>query len=158
MFFNPLASKPHVTARSNPPPFYLLWRHQFFNSRGQLCLLTWAEWRDLSDHTRMSLIQSRTPEKKAKKSGTLTWKFPWKSGSTTQLPLVSSNPKILKAFQKNSHHNEAYLIPSKRKNMRQEKRKKKGGEKAKRKSQVCCALLNPKTKFCFLRMPKLRKL
>ena len=37
---------------------------------------------------------------KGKKSVTLTWKFPWKSGSTTQLPLVSSNPKILKAFQK----------------------------------------------------------
>ena len=37
---------------------------------------------------------------KGKKSVTLTWKFPRKSGSTTQLPLVSSNPKILKAFQK----------------------------------------------------------
>ena len=36
--------------------------------------------------------------------------------------------------------------------MRQEKRKKKGGERAKSKSQDCCV------KFCFLRMPELRKL
>ena len=71
---------------------------------------------------------------------------------TTQLPLVSSNPNCPESFPKNSHHNEAYLIPRKRKIMRQEKRKKRGGEKAKRKSQDCCA------KFCFLRMPKLRRL
>ena len=37
--------------------------------------------------------------------------------------------------------------PAREKKMRQEKRKKKGGEKAKSKS-----------KFCFLRMPELRKL
>ena len=37
-----------------------------FNDQGQLCPLTCAEWRDLSNHTRMSTIQSRTPEKKAK--------------------------------------------------------------------------------------------
>ena len=38
-----------------------------FNGQGQLCTLTCAEWRDLSNHTKMSTIQSRTPEKKAKK-------------------------------------------------------------------------------------------
>ena len=37
-----------------------------FNSQGQLSSLTCAEWRDLSNHTRMSTIQSRTPEKEAK--------------------------------------------------------------------------------------------
>ena len=50
--------------------------------------------------------------------------------------------------------------PAREKKMRQEKRKKKGGEKAKSKSQAKTAvsLLNPKTKFCFLRMPELLKL
>ena len=47
-----------------------------FNGHGQLCPLTCVEWRDLSNHTRMSTIQSRTPEKKAKHHVTLTWKFP----------------------------------------------------------------------------------
>ena len=63
-----------------------------FNVQRQLCPLTCAEWRDLSNHTRMSIIQVRTPEKKAKKHVTLTWKFSWKSSSTTQLPFLSSNP------------------------------------------------------------------
>ena len=47
-----------------------------FNGQGQLCPLTCAEWRDLSNHTRMSTIQSRTPEKKTRNYVTLTWKFP----------------------------------------------------------------------------------
>ena len=72
-----------------------------FNSQGQLCPLTCAEWRDLSNHTRMSTIQSRTPDKKGKKNHvTKTWKLPWKSCSTTHLPFLSSNPKIRKAFLK----------------------------------------------------------
>ena len=71
-----------------------------FNSQGQFCLLTCAGWRDTSNHTRMSTIQSRTPQKKATNHVTLTWKFPWKSCSTPHLPFLSSNPKILKAFLK----------------------------------------------------------
>ena len=71
-----------------------------FSGQGQLCPLTCEEWRHLSNHTRMSTIQSRTPEKKAKNHVTLTLKFPWKSWSTTHLPFLSSNPKILKAFVK----------------------------------------------------------
>ena len=43
-----------------------------FNSQGQLCPLTCAELRDLLIHTRMSTIQSRTPEKDAKNHVTLT--------------------------------------------------------------------------------------
>ena len=38
--------------------------------------------------------------KKAKIHVILAWKFPWKSCSTTHLPFLSSNPKILKAFLK----------------------------------------------------------
>ena len=34
-----------------------------FNGQGQLCPLTCAEWRDLSNHTRMRTIQSRKPDK-----------------------------------------------------------------------------------------------
>ena len=71
-----------------------------FNGQGQLCPLTCAEWRDLSNHTRMSTIQSRTPEKEAKNHVTLTWKSPWKSCSIAHLPFLSPNPKILKAFLK----------------------------------------------------------
>ena len=36
------------------------------------------------------------------------------------------------------------------------RKEKKGGEKAKSKSQDCCGTYKPK--FCFLRMPELRKL
>ena len=71
-----------------------------FNSQGQLCPLTCAEWRDLSNHTRMSTIQSRTPEEEAKNHVTLTWKSPWKSCSIAHLPFLSPNPKILKVFLK----------------------------------------------------------
>ena len=43
--------------------------------------------------------------------------------------------------------------------MRQKKRKNKGGEEAKSKSQDCCVTFKPQnSKFCFLRMPELRKL
>ena len=41
-FFDPLASEPHVTARSNPPPFSAC-DVISFNSQRQRCLLTWAE-------------------------------------------------------------------------------------------------------------------
>ena len=71
-----------------------------FNGQGQLCLLPCAERKDLSNHTKMSTIQSRRPEKKAKNHITLTQKFPWKSCFTTHLPFLSSNTKILKAFPK----------------------------------------------------------
>ena len=46
-----------------------------FNSQGQLCLLNCTEWRDLSNHTRMNKIQSRTWEKKAKNQVILPEKF-----------------------------------------------------------------------------------
>ena len=134
-----------------------------FNGQGQLCPLTCAEWRDLSNHTRMSTIQSRTPEKKKKNHVTLTWKSPWKSCSIAHLPFLSPNPKILKAFLK--------TIPTKMKptKIMSSKRKKKWGKKsAKRgeerkwkvKVKTAVSLLNPKTvsKFCFLHMPELRKL
>ena len=60
-----------------------------FNGQRQLCLLTCAGWRDVSNHTRMSTIQSRRPEKKAKHNVTLTWKFPWNSSSAI-LPFIWS--------------------------------------------------------------------
>ena len=59
-----------------------------------------TEWRDLPNHTRMSTIQSRTLEKKAKNCVTLTRKLPRKCCSTPPLPFLSANPKILKAFLK----------------------------------------------------------
>ena len=132
-----------------------------FNGQWQLCPLNCAEWKNLSNHTRMSTIQSRTPEKKAKKHVTLTWKLPWKSCSPTHLPFLSSNPKILKSLLK--------TFPTKMKPTKwtaEEKKWDKRSEKrwAERKQKVkvktAASLLNPKTfnKFCCLHMPELCKL
>ena len=62
------------------------------------------------------------------------------------LPFFSSNPKIL-CFPKNfSHQNEAYLMLSKRKKLRQEKQKERGGEKKKSESQDCYTFVTFKSK------------
>ena len=115
-----------------------------FNGQGQLCPLTCVEWRNLLNHTRMSTIQSRTPEKKDKNHVTLTWKSPWTSCSIAHLPFLSPYPKILKAFLKPLPTKmKPTKSPAREKKMRQEKRKKRGGGKE---------------KFCFLCMPELRKL
>ena len=129
-----------------------------FNGQGQLSWLTCVEWRDLSNHTRMSTIQSRTPEKEAKNHVTLTWKSPWKSCSIADLPFLSPNPKILKAFLKTLPTKmKPTKCPAREKKMRQEKRKKKGGEKAKSKSQDGCVTFKPKIRksrnFAFCACP-----
>ena len=49
-YFNPFAPEPPVTARADPSPFYLC-DVISFNGQRQLCPLTCAEWRDLSNHT-----------------------------------------------------------------------------------------------------------
>ena len=49
--------------------------------------------------------------------------------------------------------------PAREKKNEARKAKKRGGEKAKSKSQDRCVTFKPKiSKFCFLRMPELRKL
>ena len=131
-----------------------------FNGQGQLCPLTCAEWRDLSKQTRMSTIQARTPEKKAKKPCNIDLKIPWKTCSTAHLPFLSPNPKILKAFLKTFPTKmKPTKMPSKRKKNDARKPKKRGGEKEKSKSQDCYVTFKPKNwKFCFLHMLKLRTL
>ena len=111
-----------------------------FNGQGQLCSLTCADWSDLSNHTRMSTIQSRTPEKEAKNHVTLTWKSLWKFCSNfAHLPFLSPNLKILKAFLKTLPTKmKPTKCPAREKKMRQEERKKRRGEKAKSKNQDCC--------------------
>ena len=112
-----------------------------FNGQGQLCLLTCAEWRDLSIHTRMSIIQSRTPEKEAKNHVTLTWKSPRKSCSIAHLPFLLPNPEILKGFRKTIPTKmKPTKCPAREKKMRQESEKR--GEERK----TAVSLLNPK--FC----------
>ena len=119
-----------------------------FKGQRQLCLLTCEEWRGLSNHSRMSSIQSRTPEKMAKNHAPLSWKFPWKSCFTTSLHFLSPNSKILKAFQKTFPTKmKPTKCSAKEKKVRQEKRKKRGGQKAKSKSQIAVSLLNSKTKI-----------
>ena len=128
-----------------------------FNGQGQLCLLTCAEWRDLSKQTRMSTIQSRT---QGKKPCNIDLKIPWKTCSTAHLPFLSPNPKILKAFLKTFPTKmKPSKMPSKRKKNDTRKAKKRGGEKEKSKSQDCYVTFKPKnSKFCFLHMLKLRTL
>ena len=102
---------------------------------------------------------SRRPEKKAKNHVMLTWKLLWKSFSTTHLPFLLSNPKILKAFQKTFRTKmkltKCLAAEKKKWGIRSERR----GEERKRKVKVKTAvsLLNPKTlsKFCFPCMPQL---
>ena len=153
---NPFAPEPLITAvRINflSTPCDVI----SFNGQRQLCQLTCAKWRDLSNHTRMSTIQSRTPEKKAKNHVRLTCKSPWKSCSIAHLPFLSPNPKILKAFLKTRPTKmKPTKCPAREKKVRQEKRKKREGEKGKNKSQDCCVTFKPN--FCFLRMPELCKL
>ena len=121
-----------------------------FSIQGQFFRLTCVGWRDLSNHTRTSTIQSRRLMKLRQNLVTLTRKFPWKSYSTTPvLPFLSSNPKILKVFPKTFA---VTKMPSKRKKKKgQEKQEKRRGEKAKRRSKDC-------TKFCFMCIPELWKL
>jgi len=132
-----------------------------FNGPGQLCPLTCAEWSYLSNNTRMSTIQSRTPEKNAKDYVTLNQKFPWKSCSTTHPPFLLSNPKILKAFPKTFP---TKMKPTKctAKEKKWSKKSDKRGEERKWKVKVKTAelLLYPKaiSEFCFLCMPEIRKL
>ena len=74
------------------------WDINSFNGQGQLCQLTSAGWQEVSNHTctRMSMIQSKKLEKKAKNYAMLTQKFPRKSCSTAHIPFLSSNPTIQK--------------------------------------------------------------
>ena len=128
-----------------------------FNGQGQLCSLTCADWRDLSNHTRMTTIQSRIPEKEAKNHVTLTWKSPWKFCSIAHLPFLSPNPKILKAFLKTLP---TKMKPTKcpaREKKNEARKAKKRGEERKRKVNVKTAV-SLLCQFCFLRMPELRKL
>ena len=126
-----------------------------FNGQRQLSSLTCGEWRDLSNHTRMSTIQSRTPEKEAKNHVTLTRKSPWKSCSITHLPFLPPNPKILKTFLKTIPTKmKPTKCPAREKKMRQEKRKKKEERKRKVKVKTAVSLLNPKTRnFAFCACP-----
>ena len=104
--------------------------------------LTCAEWRDVSNDTRVSTIHSRTPEEKAKNHVMLTRKLPRKSSSTTHLPFLSSNPKILTAFRNTfSTKMKPTECPAKAKNEAR-KAKKEGGEKAKSKNFAFCACPN----------------
>ena len=108
-----------------------------FEGQGQLCPLTCAEWRDLSNHTKMSTIQSRTTEKKAKNHVTLTWKSPWKSCSIAHLPFLSPNPKILKAF--------LITVPTKMKPTKCTAREKKSGKKSEKRGEEREILLSAHT-------------
>ena len=71
MQFDAFAPELPVTACADPRPFFCC-DIISFNGQGQLCPLTCAERRDLSNYTRMNTIQSRIVEKKAENLVTLT--------------------------------------------------------------------------------------
>ena len=87
----------HKTACADPWSLYCLWSHWFRWSRKTWSFTLCRVKRSFKPYH----IQSRRPKKKAKKNhAMLTRKSPWKSCSTTHLPFLASNPKILKAFPK----------------------------------------------------------
>ena len=100
-----------------------------FNGPGQLCPLPCAEWSYLSNHARMSTIQSRTPDKNAKDRVTLNRKFLWTSCFTTHPPFLLSNPKILKDFLKTFPTKMKPKCPAKEKKRRQYLKEKKEGRR-----------------------------
>ena len=89
----------------------------------------------LSNHTRMSTIQPRRREKKAKNLVTLTRKLPCRKGcSTTHQPFLSSNPKIPNDFpQTFPTKMKPCKYPARQNRQKKKKQKKRGREKAKRK-------------------------
>ena len=138
-----------------------------FNGQGQLCLLTCAGWRDVSNYTRMSTIQSRRSKKKATHHVTLTWEFACKTYLTTHLNLkfLSSKPKkIVKAFPKTFPSQLWSNKCSAKRTAKNKKEKRKNWEERNQKGEVktTLSLLKPKTtrilNIFFLHKPELWKL
>ena len=95
------------------------------------------EGEDLSNHTLVSTIKSRRPEKSQKKQVKFTQKFEWESWSTTHVHFLSSVLILhvgLKAFPKTFPTEISLAITEIKKQMGPEKQKKRGGGKAKGKS------------------------
>ena len=70
-----------------------------FKGQGQLCNLSCSGGRDLSNRTKISMIQSRRPKKKAKNPCSVYRKSPWKT-----FPLSTYLPSFhLKASPKTFH-------------------------------------------------------
>ena len=83
--------------------------------------------------------------KTAKNHVTLTWKLPWKSCSTTHLPFLSNNPKILKAFLKFFRPKWSLLNAQRKKKKWGKKSEKRGRRESKKlKVKTAVLLLNPK--------------
>ena len=76
-------------------PFYRLWPHQFSQSRttlsANLCKVKRSFKQYQNEHGSVKV---------AREKGKKNRKFSWKSSSTTHLPTLLSNPKILKALPK----------------------------------------------------------
>ena len=116
-----------------------------FNGQEQLCPLTCAGRRDLSNYTRMSTIQSSKLEKRPKKPCNTDLKSPWKVCSITHLPFWAPNSKMMKGFSETlATKVKPTKCPASWKKMRQGKRKGREGEKAKSESRKCCATFKPK--------------
>ena len=77
----------------------------------------------------------------------LSWKFPWKSCSTTHLPFLSSNPKILKAFRKTFPPKmKSTKCPAKGKKKEKINESRRGEErKREKKAKTTVSLLHPRT-------------
>ena len=131
-----------------------MWIHVPSTTCDVMSFFNGAEWRNLSNHNRMSTIQSRTPEKKAKNN--VHWPKNFQENLVPLLTYISfHNPMILKLFLKTFPTKmKPTKCPAREKKARQEKQKKEGRRESGK------SLLNPKTilKFCFLCMPELCKL
>ena len=97
----------------------------------------------------MSTIRSRKPEKKAKNHVRLIRKLTRKCCSTTRLPFLSPNPKILKALlQTFPTKMKPTGCPAKRKKNEARKAKKREEREEKVKIKTAASLLNPNFSFC----------
>ena len=97
IFLNPFAPEPPVTARADPCALYCLWCHQFLWSRTTLSANLWREKRSFKPYQNEHNSVKDSGEKGKKPCNV---KISMKSCSSTHLPFLSFNPKILKAFLK----------------------------------------------------------
>ena len=128
-------------SRPKPPLRIYVFSTAYLNGQGQLCPKNLCRVkRPFKPHqNEHNSFKDTGARKRQNNHVTLTWKFPWKSRSTTLLPLLSSHPKILKAFLKTFPPKmKPTKCPAREKQHEARKAQKRGGEKAKSKSQDCC--------------------
>ena len=136
--------EPPVSARSDPPLLYCLWRHQFWRSRIILSANFCKGKRPFKPYQNKHDSVKEARKKNPKKEMYSWHELPMKILFTTLPHFPPSNSSILKVFPKSFPIEIKHsYCPAKEKKEGQKRKKNRGGEKG---------------KLCFLHMPHLRKL